>query len=122
MARCALALSATAVTSAALDLAHKGAVGTMYLHPRSGAYVAIVLVLLLLWAAAIVLTRSTAMAIGGGIAAGGALGNLGSLAFWPGVPNPIELGSIAFNLGDAFVIAGFVLVAGTALWIARTDP
>ncbi len=122
MARCALALTATAVALAAVDLAHKGVAGAAHFHARSAAYVAVVLVLAVLWAGAIVLTRSTALAVGGGIVAGGVLGNVGSLALWPGVPNPLELGSLAFNLADAFVLGGFVLVACTTLWIVRTDP
>jgi hypothetical protein len=41
-----------------------------------------------------------------------------SLAFSPGVPNPLVLGPIAFNLADVFVLAGFALVAGATLVFA----
>jgi hypothetical protein len=51
-------------------------------------------------------------------AASSALGNLTSLAFWPGVPNPIELDSIAFNLADAFVLLGFATTAAATLTFA----
>jgi lipoprotein signal peptidase len=52
------------------------------------------------------------------VLAGGALGNLASLAFWPGVPNPIELDPIAFNLADVFVLSGFLLTTAATLVFA----
>jgi lipoprotein signal peptidase len=111
MVRPGLALAATAMVLAALDLAHKAGGGAAYFHPRSLSYVLVVLVLSTAWAAAILATGSLSLAVGGGAVLGGAAGNLVSLAFWPGVPNPIEVGAIAFNLADVFVLAGFVAVA-----------
>lgn len=122
MPRCALPLAATATVLAALDLGHKAASGGAVLHVRSDGYVALVVVLSIAWAAAIVLARSRALAVGGGVVLGGAVGNVASLALWPGVPNPLQIGWLAFNLADTFVLGGFVLVAATTLWLAATRP
>jgi lipoprotein signal peptidase len=108
----------TAIAFAGLDLAHKATVGATDLHPRSTAYVAVVLVLAAAWSAAILATRSRLLALAGGVVLGGALGNLVSLGFWPGVPNPIELEPVAFNLADAFVLLGFATTAAAALLFA----
>jgi hypothetical protein len=121
MGRCALALVGSAVAVAGVDLAHKAAADGTHFHARSAGYVGIVLVLLLAWSAAIVVVRSPAMAVGGGILAGGAAGNVISLAIWPGVPNPLAASAIAFNLADIFVVGGFVLVARAAIELARGD-
>jgi lipoprotein signal peptidase len=121
VARPALVLVGTAAIAAALDLAHKANAAPAHLHHRSAGYVVLVLGLTLAWAAAIVLTRSPAMALGGGVAAGGAIGNVSSLVFWAGVPNPIEAAPIAFNLADVFVLLGFLLVAGTTIRLAVGD-
>ena len=108
----------TAVSFAGLDLAHKTTVESAHVHPRSAAYVAVVLGLALVWSAAILATRSALLGLAGGVVLGGALGNLASLAVWPGVPNPIELESIAFNLADTFVLLGFAATAAAALTFA----
>ena len=114
------ALSAAAF--ACLDLAHKASAEATYLHHRGPAYVAVVLGLALMWSAAILATRSALLALAGGVVLGGALGNLASLALWPGVPNPIELESIAFNLADTFVLLGFAATAAAALTFAVRNP
>lgn len=113
-----MVLAGTAVIVAALDLVHKASTDADYFHGRSPAYVVIVLGLAAVWAAAILATGSLSMALGGGVLAGGALGNLVSLAVWPGVPNPIELELIAFNLADVFVLSGFLLTTGATLVFA----
>jgi lipoprotein signal peptidase len=121
MLRCALVLGGTAPALAAIDLAHKASADAHDFHSRSAGYAAFVLVLSLAWSAAIVLTRSPALALGGGVLVGGAFGNVASLALWPGVPNPIEAPPIAFNLADVFVLTGFVLVAATTLAFVRAN-
>jgi lipoprotein signal peptidase len=121
MRSAALVLAATAAIVAAVDLVHKSAVDADYFHARSPAYAVLVLGLAAVWAGAIIATGSLSIALGGGLLAGGAAGNLVSLALWPGVPNPIELGPIAFNLADLFVLGGFVLTAGTALVFAARN-
>ena len=117
----ALAFSATAILGVAVDLAHKASADTEQLHARSPIYVVIVLGLAAAWAATILATRSLSLALCGGVMAGGALGNLTSLALWPGVPNPIELEPIAFNLADLFVLGGFLLTSGAALVFAARN-
>jgi hypothetical protein len=121
MLRSAFLLGAIAMVLAALDLAHKACGGATYFHARSLSYVLVVLVLSTSWAAAILATGSLSLAVGGGAVLGGAAGNLVSLAFWPGVPNPIEVGAIAFSLADVFVLAGFVLVALVTLVLLLGD-
>ena len=118
MPRAALFLAGAAAIAALVDLGHKATAAPAYLHGRSAGYVVLVLGLSLAWAAAIVVTRSPAMALGGGIAAGGAIGNVFSLVFWPGVPNPIEVAPIAFNLADVFVLVGFLFVAAATTALA----
>lgn len=120
MRSAALLLSATAILVAAIDLAHKASVDAAHFHARSPVYVLLVLGLGSVWAAAILATRSLSLAFAGGILAGGALGNLVSLALWPRVPNPIDLEAIVFNLADLFVVAGLLLtLAATLVFAAR---
>ena len=110
--------ASAAAAFACLDLAHKATVETTYFHPRSPVYVAVVLGLTAIWSVVIVATRSRLLALAGGVVLGGALGNLVSIAVWRGVPNPIELDSIAFNLADAFVLLGFATTAAATLTFA----
>jgi hypothetical protein len=121
MVRPGLALAGTATLLAVVDLAHKADAHAEYFHARSATYVVVVAGLSLVWAAAILATRSVAMAVGGGGVLGGAAGNLVSLAFWRGVPNPIEVAPIAFNLADVFVLGGFVAVAGATVALLCGD-
>ena len=114
--------ASSAAAFAFLDLAHKASAEAMSVHPRSAAYVVLVLCLALMWSAAILATRSALLALAGGVVLGGALGNLASLALWPGVPNPIELESIAFNLADAFVLVGFATTVAATLTFAVRNP
>ncbi len=113
-----MAFAATATAFAALDLVHKATVETTYAHTRSAAYVAVVLGLVAVWSAAILATRSPLIALAGGVVAGGALGNLASLALWTGIPNPIQFEPVAFNLADAFVLLGFATTAAATLVFA----
>jgi Signal peptidase (SPase) II len=121
MLRSAFLLGAIAMLLSALDLAHKAGARVEYFHARSLGYVLVVLLLSTAWAAAILATRSLPMAIGGGAVLGGAAGNVVSIAFWPGVPNPIEVGAIAFNLADVFVLVGFLAVALAAIALLCGD-
>lgn len=117
----ALVFTATAILGAAVDLAHKASVDTDELHARSTIYVVVVLGLAAAWTVAILATRSPSLALGGGVLAGGALANLASLVLWAGVPNPIELDWVAFNLADLFVLCGFLLTSSGALVFAARN-
>ena len=118
MARVGIAFGAVGVLVAAIDLAHKAGSEAAYIHPRSSAYALVVAGLVAAWSGAILLARSLSIAISAGVVAGGAVGNLASLAVWPGVPNPIVVDDLAFNLADTFVLAGFVLTVCAALAFA----
>jgi hypothetical protein len=123
----ALLLGAAAVV-VALDLGQKQLAisqrgGGVYLHDRPLRYVIAGAALTLGWAGAIALTRSSLMALPGGVVLGGAAGNLLSFVLWPslpGVPDPIVAGGLAFSLGDLAVGAGLILlVPGTFGFIRK---
>jgi hypothetical protein len=126
--RSSLLLATTAALTCALGLAHTAlAVSTadmaVMVHERPPLYAVGIAVATLAWSAAIVLTGSSAIALAGGVVAGGAAANVVSLAFWPsldGVPNPLRAGYVAFNAGDVAVAIGLVgVLAGTAAFAAR---
>jgi lipoprotein signal peptidase len=122
MLRALVALLATTGLAAAFDLAHKAGAVAPPLHYRSGLYVLVVVAACLVWSVLIVLTRSVAVAAAGGLVVGGAAGNVLSLVFWPGVPNPILVEPVAFNLADVFVLVGFCLVCAAAVAVAVANP
>jgi lipoprotein signal peptidase len=122
MLRALIALLLAAGPAAGIDLAFKAGAVAPPLHERSALYVLVVVSGCVVWAALLVLTRSVAVAAAGGLVVGGAAGNVLSLAFWPGVPNPIVVEPIAFNLADAFVLAGFGLVCAAAVAVAAANP
>ena len=127
--RSSFALAAGAVTVASLALAHTAvALSTgddaVPAHGRSGFYVVGIAVATLAWSVAIVLTKSAAMGLAGGVLVGGAIANLASLALWPsvdGVPNPLLAGALAFNLADVAVACGLVLVLATTTSFAARN-
>jgi lipoprotein signal peptidase len=118
MARNLAVLSLVGGLVAGADLAHKAVAvadrdGALFAHPRTALYVLGVAVVSALWVGAILLTRSTSIAAAGGVLAGGAFGNVASLALWPsvsGVPNPLLAGDVAFNVADVSVAVGVVLI------------
>ena len=129
MARSAIWLLGPATLVAGVDLVHKAAAvahdgAGIVAHPRSALYVTGIALTSALWAGTIVLTRSASIAAAGGIVAGGAAGNLASLALWPsvdGVPNPLLAGGVAFNVADAAVAVGLSLILVTALLFAASN-
>ena len=114
----ALALLGAAALVAAADLAHKALAmrdpAAVPLHDRSAMY-ALVLAAALLWAVALVAVRSPLLALAGGVVAGGAAGNVLSLALWPGVPDPLVSGALAFNLADVAALAGGLVLVPLAV-------
>ena len=121
---CLLLGAATAV--AAVDLVHKHLAisergDTVFLHDRPARYVVAGAALSLAWAGEIALTRSSTIALPGGVVLGGAVGNLLSFALWPslpGVPDAILVGRVAFSLGDVAVIGGLLMLLPAALVFA----
>ena len=120
-----IVLVLTAGLVAAVDLVHKAVAlhgpEPVVGHERPVGYIAAGATAATIWAIAIVLARSLPIAFAGGIAVGGAVANLTSLALWPsfaGVPDPLIAGRIAFNVADVAVGVGLVLVVGTTVAFA----
>lgn len=105
---------------AAADLALEAA-AQVHGHARGPAFVAVALVLCGGVVAVVPRVPSLPLAVAGGVAVAGALGNLVSaLAFTGGVPNPFTAGDVAFNLADVWVLLGSTaLVLGAALYALR---
>jgi hypothetical protein len=126
MTRTLALLLGAATVVAALDLVHKHRAiseqgGAVLLHDRPTRYVVAGAALSLAWAGAIALTRSSSIAIPGGIVLGGAAGNLLSFALWPslpGVPDVMVAGGLAFSLGDVAVVGGLLMLVPAALVFA----
>ena len=125
MRSAALVLALTAGTVAGIDLVQKSLAlqnpADVIGHERSLGYVLAGVGATAVWAAAIVLVGSVPIAFAGGVAVGGAIGNLTSLMLFPsfrGVPDPLIVGRIAFNLGDVAVVVGLILVTSTTLVFA----
>jgi lipoprotein signal peptidase len=108
-------LAGGAAVVAAVDLAHKAAAGPVFVHERSGLYAVGVGVICAAWAAAVVALRSPSIALAAGPLVGGAAGNGLSLVIWPGIPNPILVDTVAFNIADLGVALGLVLLLVTTL-------
>jgi lipoprotein signal peptidase len=104
----------------AADLVQK-ATAPVYGHPRGVAYVAAAGTLAVLLALFVPRVPSRGLAVAGGVAAAGAVGNLASALIWRGgVPNPIVLGDVAFNIADVCAVAGSIaLVLGATLFALR---
>jgi hypothetical protein len=114
------AASGSAAAVLAVDLVHEGLSPTPFHHARSPA----VFVLAAAIAAALLVlaprVRSLGVALGAGIAAGGALGTLVSGLAWNGVPDPLVHGGIAFNGSDLAIAFGDALLLGAVLGHAWT--
>ena len=111
-----------ALVLTAADLLQK-AREPVYGHPRGAAYVTLAALLAAFVIAFVPRVPSRALSVAGGVACAGALGNLVSALVWRGgVPNPIVVGDVAFNVADVCAVAGAAaLVLGAALF-ALTHP
>jgi hypothetical protein len=120
-----LLLVTTAVLVAAADLGYKAAVDAPYHHLRSTAVVGIAAVVIVALVTLVPRLPSRTAAIGAGLAAGGALGNLVSVLAWSeGVPDPLVVAGarygVAFNLADVFALGGdALLLSAAALYAMR---
>ena len=114
-----LALGA-ALAVLAVDLTHEALTPTPFHHVRpAGVFVLAAAVALALLAVAPRIP-SLGVALGAGIAAGGALGTAVSGFAWNGVPDPLVGGGIAFNLSDLAIAAGDALLIASVLVHAWT--
>jgi lipoprotein signal peptidase len=117
---CAAAFAVLAVT-----LADDAAAPSAIKHPRPFFVLVLAGVLAVALLTLAPRIRSGVVALGAGVAAGGALATLVSgLAWAGGVPDPLVAGGVAFNLAD-FAIAGgdALLVVGVCAhaWVNRAD-
>jgi lipoprotein signal peptidase len=113
-------LLAVAAALTAIDLAEKAS-RPVYGHPRSALYVVAGTAAVLALVVLVPRVPSLALSVCAGVAAAGALGNAVSAAVWRGgVPNPIVVGDVAFNVADVCAVLGAVgLVGGAALFALR---
>jgi lipoprotein signal peptidase len=113
-------LVVVALLLSALDLGQKAS-APVYGHPRGVAYVVIAAALTVLLVLFVPRVPSRALAVAGGIAAAGAFGNLVSALAWRGgIPNPIVVGEIAFNVADLCAVTGAAaLVLGAVIFALR---
>lgn len=115
-------LIAVAVLLTAVDLVQKAG-APVYGHPRGVGYVFVAAALTVLLVLFVPRVPSRALAIAGGVAAAGAFGNLVSALTWRGgIPNPIVVGEVAFNIADLCAVAGAVALVLGALLFALRHP
>jgi lipoprotein signal peptidase len=119
-ARRRLALSAAAVVLA-LDLADALLGAPRAFHPRPPAVLALAAVLAAALLALAPRIASRTLALGAGIAAGGALATVTSALAWSrGVPDPIVREGVAFNLADVAIALGDTALLAAAVAHAWT--
>lgn len=114
-----VAAAGAALVVLTLDLMHEALTPTPFHHPREPGALALMAVLALAVLVVVPRVPSLALSVAGGVAAGGALGNLVSALVWrAGIPDPIVRGPYAFNLADVAVFAGTAGLLGLALVFA----
>jgi lipoprotein signal peptidase len=102
------------------DLVQKAA-APVYGHPRSAVYVGLAAGMLALLVALVPRVPSRTLAFAAGVACAGIAGNLvGALAWRDGIPNPIVVGDVAFNLADVYAVVGAGALVFTAALFALT--
>ena len=113
-------LIVVALLLTAVDLGVKAS-APVYGHPRGVTYVVFAAALTLLLVLFVPRVPSRALAVAGGVAAAGAFGNLVSALAWRGgIPNPIVVGQVAFNVADICAVMGAAaLVLGAVLFALR---
>jgi hypothetical protein len=119
--RAGIVLGLVAAPLAVTDLAHKALADAPLYHARPALHMAALAVVAAGWAVAVAATRSIGLAAAGGVFLGGVVGNVASVVFWPGVPNPLAAGAIAYNLADVFVAAGLALTLVAAAVVVVRD-
>jgi lipoprotein signal peptidase len=103
----------------ALDLADSALARVWYFHPRPASVLALAGLLGVAVLALAPRVPSLGVALGGGVAAGGAFGTLVAAIVWRGgVPDPIVQRGVAFNLADVAIVLGDGTLLGAALFVA----
>ncbi len=104
----------------AVDLGQK-ATAPVYGHPRGVLYLFVATAITAVLVLFVPRVPSRALAVAGGVAAAGAFGNLVSALVWRGgIPNPIVVGDLAFNVADLCAVIGAIaLVLGAVLFALR---
>ncbi|HEV7133100.1 MAG TPA: hypothetical protein VGN27_05140 [Gaiellaceae bacterium] len=125
--RRALALSAALAVLVA-DLAHEALAPTPFHHARPAGVFLLAAALAVAFLVLAPRVPSLGVALGAGLAAGGAFGTAVSGFAWNGVPDPFVGGGIAFNVSDLAIGAGDALLVASVLvhaWTHRStlrDP
>jgi lipoprotein signal peptidase len=105
-------------------LTHEVLTPTPFHHTRSAGVLVLAAAIALALLALAPRVPSLGVALGAGIAAGGALGTVVSGIAWNGVPDPFVHGGIAFNVCDLAIAVGDLLLLAAALlhgWMHRAD-
>jgi hypothetical protein len=113
-------LIAVASLLTAVDLGQK-ATAPVYGHARGVLYLLVATAITAVLVLFVPRVPSRALAVAGGVAAAGAFGNLVSALVWRGgIPNPIVVGDLAFNVADLCAVTGAIaLVLGAVLFALR---
>ena len=115
-------LIAVAFLLTAVDLGQK-ATAPAYGHPRGAVYLLVATAITMLLVLFVPRVPSRALAVAGGVAAAGAFGNLVSALVWRGgIPNPIVVGDVAFNVSDLCAVLGAIALVLGAVLFALLHP
>jgi len=111
---------AAALAVLGVDLVHEALTPTPFHHSRSPGVFVLAVALAVVLLALAPRVPSVGVALGAGIAAGGALGTAVSGVAWNGVPDPLVRGGIAFNISDVAIGAGDAILIASVLVHAWT--
>jgi lipoprotein signal peptidase len=111
---------AAALSVLGVDLVHEALTPTPFHHPRSPGVFVLAAVIAFALLALAPRAPSVGVALGAGIAAGGALGTAVSGLAWKGVPDPLVRHGIAFNLSDVAIAVGDAILIASVLVHAWT--
>ena len=106
---------AAALAVLGVDLVHEALTPTPFHHSRSPGVFVLAVALAVVLLALAPRVPSVGVALGAGIAAGGALGTAVSGVAWNGVPDPLVRGGIAFNISDVAIGVGDAILIASVL-------
>jgi lipoprotein signal peptidase len=112
--------AAAALSVLGADLLHEALTPTPFHHARSPGVFVLAVALAVVLLAVAPRVPSAGVALGAGIAAGGALGTAVSGVAWNGVPDPLVRGGIAFNISDVAIGVGDAILIASVLVHAWT--